>query len=53
VDELTHELIEEQNVNQETSDHLEIEIKERLKWQNDHKLEKERAEEAEKVKISF
>ena len=53
VDELTHDLIEEQNVNQDTSEQLEHEIKERLRWQNEFNLEKQRADEVEKVIICF
>ena len=53
VDELTHDLIEEQNVNQDTSEQLEHEIKERLRWQNEFNLEKQRADEVEKVSICF
>ena len=49
VDELTHDLIEEQNVNHDTSEQLDLEIKDRLRWQNEFNLEKERADEAEKV----
>ena len=53
VDELTHDLIEEQNVNQDTSEQLEHEIKERLRWQNEFNLEKQRADEVEKVIFCF
>ena len=49
MDELTHDLIEEQNVNHDTSEQLDLEIKDRLRWQNEFNLEKERADEAEKV----
>ena len=49
MEELTHDLIEEQNVNHENSEQLELEIKDRLRWQNEFNLEKQRAEEAEKV----
>lgn len=53
MDELTHDLIEEQNVNQETSDQLDSEIKDRLRWQNEFNLEKQRADESEKVRLIY
>ena len=47
--ELTHDLLEEQNVAAEISEQLEIETKERLKLKEDFEEEKERATELEKV----
>jgi len=50
VEELTHELIEEQNANAETNEQLEIEISERRQVQLENREFKSRAEESEKVK---
>ena len=51
VEELTHELIEEQNANAETNEQLEIEISERRQVQLENRDLKLRAEDSEKVKI--
>ena len=48
--ELTHELLEEQNVNQEVSEQLATETKEKLKLKENLQFEKERADELEKVR---
>ena len=47
--ELTHELLEEQNVAAEVSEQLANETKEKLKLKEDLEFEKERATELEKV----
>ena len=49
VEELTHELIEEQNANAETNEQLEIEISERRQVQLENRDLKSRAEDSEKV----
>jgi len=49
--ELTHDLLEEQNVSAEISEQLEIETKQRLKLKEDFEEEKEKAIELEKVTI--
>jgi regulator of replication initiation timing len=53
VEELTHELIEEQNANAETNEQLEIEISERRQVQLENRDLKSRAEDSEKVKIEI
>ena len=53
VEELTHELIEEQNANAETNEQLEIEISERRQVQLENRDLKSRAEDSEKVKMEI
>lgn len=51
--ELSHELLEEQNVNAEVTEQLAHETKEKLKLKETLQFEKERADEIEKVITHF